>query len=187
MANLNKSTFDKIDGFLGEIEKLTPYITKWEGGYVNDPLDKGGPTNMGVTLATWKAVGYDKTGDGIIDKADIKKLNNKDFEAVLKRYWNLWKADDIENQSVANILVDWVWTSGRWGIIIPQRTLGLVADGIVGPKTIAKMNGMNQEHLFKLIYQEREKYISGIVRNNPSQKRFFNGWMNRLRDFKYKC
>jgi hypothetical protein len=34
-------------------------------------------------------------------------------------YWDKWKADKIENQSIANLLVDWVWTSGKWGIIFP--------------------------------------------------------------------
>ena len=31
---------------------LKPFVLVWEGGYVNDPRDKGGATNMGVTLAT---------------------------------------------------------------------------------------------------------------------------------------
>ena len=37
-----------------EIKNLAPWILKWEGNFVNDPLDKGGATNKGVTIAVWK-------------------------------------------------------------------------------------------------------------------------------------
>jgi lysozyme family protein len=37
---------------MAQIEKLIPLIFKWERGYVNDPVDRGGPTKMGVTLKT---------------------------------------------------------------------------------------------------------------------------------------
>ncbi len=169
---------------MANIELLAPRVRKWEGGYVNDPADRGGATNMGVTLATWRTVGYDKDGDGDIDAADIKLLNTTDFTRVLLIYWNRWKADQIKDQKVAEILVDWVWGSGKWGIIIPQRILGVVADGVVGPATIAAVNAACPIVLHAKIYAARINFLNGIVAGNPSQKRFINGWMNRLRDFK---
>lgn len=171
---------------MAQIDKLAHKIAKWEGGYVNDPTDKGGATNMGITIGTWKQVGYDKDGDGDIDIADIKLLTQNDFKAVLKQYWNRWKADSINNQSVADILVDWVWGSGKWGIVIPQRLLGVIDDGIVGPKTIQALNKENQKELFDKIYEARKKFLNDIVKNNSSQKRFIKGWLNRLNDFKFK-
>lgn len=169
-----------------EIEKLGPIVAKWEGGYVNDPKDKGGPTNMGITLNTWKHYGYDKNKDGLINEKDIKLLNQDDFKYVLRRYWDKWKADDILNQSVANILVDWYWASGKWGIIIPQRILGVTQDGIVGPNTIKAVNNSDQKKLFNDIMNARIKFIDDIIKNNPSQKRFEKGWKNRLNDFVFK-
>ncbi|MFV0470220.1 MAG: glycosyl hydrolase 108 family protein, partial [Dysgonomonas sp.] len=59
---------------MAKIELLVPFILKWEGGFVNDPDDSGGATNMGVTIATWKQVGYDKDGDGFIGIKDLKLL-----------------------------------------------------------------------------------------------------------------
>jgi len=50
-------------------------------------------------------------------------------------YWERWQADRIRNQSVAELLVDWVWASGINGIKIPQQMLNLKPDGIVGEKT----------------------------------------------------
>lgn len=170
---------------MANIKFLAPKIAKWEGGFVNDKLDKGGATNMGITLATWKQVGYDKDGDGDIDANDIKLLNTTDFQAVLKKYWDRWQADKIINQSVAEILVDWVWGSGKWGIIIPQRLIGVNDDGIVGPGTIAKLNAINQKELFQIIFNARIKFLDNIVKNNPSQVRFIKGWKNRLNEFKF--
>ena len=57
---------------MAKVELLAPKILQWEGGFVNDPTDHGGATNMGVTIATWKQVGYDKDGDGDIDVDDIR-------------------------------------------------------------------------------------------------------------------
>lgn len=172
-------------GLETDIKNLAPIIAKWEGGYVNDPVDKGGATNMGITLDTWKHIGYDKNGDGKITETDIKLLNKDDFKAVLRKYWDKWHADEIKNQSIANILVDWYWGSGKWGIVIPQRILGVTADGVVGAKTIQAINNTNQKILFDKIYQARAKFLMDIVKNNPSQKRFLKGWLNRLADFKY--
>ena len=95
---------------MANVYKLAPWILKWEGGFVNDPADLGGATNMGVTIGTWKSCGYDKDGDGDIDVDDLHLLTREDVvKRVLKpHYWDRWKADLITSQSVANILVDWV-------------------------------------------------------------------------------
>jgi lysozyme family protein len=176
-------------GIAGDIRKLAPVIAKWEGGFVNDPTDRGGATNMGVTLNTWKLVGYDKDGDGDIDAKDVRLLTENDFQAVLRRYWNKWQGDNIRNQSIANILVDWYWGSGKWGIVIPQRILGVTPDGNVGPKTLAALNkriNEDGEKLFNEIYKAREKFLHDIVKNDPEQEKFIKGWLNRLRSFKYR-
>lgn len=171
---------------MARIEELIPKITKWEGGFVNDKTDKGGVTNMGVTISTWKKVGYDKDGDGDIDEQDIKLLTKDDFKFVLKKYWDKWSADKIKNQSIAEILVDWVWGSGKWGIQIPQRLLGLKEDGIVGDITISKINSLNQKELFDSIFNARVEFLNNIVKKDISQKKFIKGWLNRLNDFKFK-
>lgn len=170
---------------MANIDIFIPKLIKHEGGYVNHPLDKGGATKYGVTLNTWKAVGYDKDNNGIIDSDDIKLLTVDDFKFVATKYWNLWKADEIVNQSVAELLVDWVYTSGKWGIIIPQRLLKVTADGIVGPKTLNALNRLNQRQVFEELFRERKMFFESIVKNNPGQKVFLKGWLNRLNTFKY--
>lgn len=184
---------------------LLPFILRWEGGFVNDPTDRGGATNKGVTITTWRQVGYDKDGDGDIDVNDLKLLTNEDVRdrVLVPHYWNRWKADTINDQKIANILVDWVWASGSHGIKIPQRLLGVNVDGIVGPKTIEAVNFADPKSLFLAIYDERVKFINNIVERSVSeyekkigrkatetellkytQKRFRKGWLNRLSELK---
>jgi len=171
---------------MAKVELFAPKILAYEGGFVNDITDRGGATNMGVTLSTWRKVGYDKDGDGDIDADDIRLLSKKDSIAVLKlNYWNRWKADQINNQSIAEILVDWLWGSGKWGIVIPQRLLKVPEDGIVGPSTLYAVNSSNQRGLHGAIFQARVSFIRDLVNNHPEQQKFFNGWMNRLNKFKF--
>ena len=168
---------------MAEIKNLAPWILKWEGNFVNDPLDKGGATNKGVTIAVWKAQGYDKDGDGDIDVADLKLITAEDATNIMKKnYWDRWKADQIKNQAVANTLVDWVWGSGAWGIKIPQRILGVKDDGVVGGKTLEALNKQNPKEFLEKLYLARFNFLDGIVASNPSQKRFIKGWKNRMND-----
>ena len=167
---------------MADYTKLIPIIKKWEGGYSDNPNDRGGATNSGVTLAVYQSVyGKSKT------KNDLKKMTNEQWNYIFtKLYWNKWKADEIKNQSIANILVDWVWMSGLGTIKKIQSLFGLTADGIVGNKTLSYINSNNQEEIFKKIWNRRKIFYESLVKNNPSQKVFLKGWMNRLNTFKFQ-
>ncbi len=188
---------------MANIDKLIPFILKWEGGFVNDPTDRGGATNKGVTLATYEAYckrkGYPRP---TVER--LKNIPDAHWREIVKTmFWDKWKADDIHSQKVANILVDWVWGSGIHGIKKPQALLGVKVDGIVGDKTLSAVNFADPEELFDAIYQERVKFLNAIVSNSVAayekkigrkatdaellkytQKRFIKGWLNRLQDIK---
>lgn len=175
---------------MADIRKLAPLILKWEGLFVHDPADAGGPTHMGVTLKRLIESEFDKNKDGLVNIADLKALNEHDvIYCFLKPfYWDRWQADHIRNQSIANLLVDWVWMSGKAGINIPQSVLGVKVDGIVGNQTLQAVNEHpNPELLFEKLKSERESFIERICKARPANNRFRKGWLNRLADFKFAC
>lgn len=167
---------------MAKYEKLIPTVLKFEGGFANHPSDPGGATNSGVTLSTFRSVyGKDKTVQ------DLKNMTREQWEYIFKtRFWDRWKADDIDNQAIANLLVDWLWASGVYGIKYPQEVLGVKTDGIVGLKTLAAINYYpNKKELFEKLWNRRKKHFEDIVRNRPQSKVFLKGWLRRLSDFKW--
>lgn len=170
---------------MADVMKLVPFILKWEGGFVDDPDDLGGATNRGVTIGTY-ATYCKKKGYPAPTVERLKNLSEKDWAEILKTlYWDRWKADDIKSQSVANILVDWVWASGVNGIKIPQQVLGVTVDGIVGAKTLAALNVRNPKELFEEIKEARVQFIEDICRKRPANNKFKKGWLNRINNLQY--
>ena len=148
---------------MADIKNFIPFILKIEGGFANDPIDRGGATNKGVTIATYEAY-CKKKGLPRPSVADLKHISDAHWRDIIKTmFWDKWRADDIHSQKVANILVDWVWASGIHGIKKPQALLGVVADGIVGNKTLSAVNFADPDQLFEAIFKERVKFINGIV------------------------
>lgn len=171
---------------MASVEKLAPFILKWEGGFVNDPDDLGGATNKGVTLSTYMQY-CRKKGYPVPTVERLKNLSEQEWTEILKTmYWDRWKADQIVDQSVANILVDWVWASGTHGIKRPQRILGVIVDGIVGNLTLAAVNARDAKELFFAIKSDRIKFIDEICKARPANEKFRRGWLNRINGLNFE-
>lgn len=168
---------------MANAEKLMPFILQWEGGFVDDPDDRGGATNKGVTLTTFRQYyGQSRTVD------DLRNITEEQWLHIFKcGYWDKMKGDDIDNQSVANILVDWAYNSGpKTPSKAVQRIVGATPDGIIGRKTLSSINSRNPEQLFSYIKQERIDFYNNICEKNPSQRKFLKGWMNRVNSLHYE-
>lgn len=164
---------------MASYKKLKPIVLKWEGGYASN-IDGQICTMKGVTLATFRnCFGKSKTCK------DLRNITDAQWDSIfIQKYWNRWSGDAIKSQAIANLLVDWVWASGIYGIKYPQRVLGVVDDGIVGPKTIAAINNYpNQKELFQKLWNRRKKHFESIGKGNNAK--FLKGWLNRLNDFKW--
>lgn len=190
---------------MANVERIVPFIIQSESGitpagltgeklfeksrrtgYANDPDDSGGATMVGVTLATYteycRKKGYPRPS-----AVDLYNIPYARWLDILKTmYWDKWRADEIRSQSVSEILVDWVWMSGKHGIIIPQRLLGVTADGVVGPKTIAAVNAQPSATLFDRLKSERTAFIDRICASRPANNKYKKGWLNRLDSIKFQ-
>ena len=149
---------------MADAKKLIPIIKRWEGGYSNHPLDKGGPTMQGITLVTFqKYYGADKTAE------DLKNITEAQWFHIFKEgYWDPFRADDMLSQSIANLVVDWAWGSGPVTAIKKvQKQLGVYTDGKVGPITLAAINTVMIPITVPLMIPIRLSLKTGIFPHSP--------------------
>jgi len=168
---------------MADFNKIIGFIRKSEGGYVNDPKDRGGETYAGVsrkhnpTWAGWAIVDKHKplnTGDKINDHT----LEQAILELYRKNYWNAIAGDAIKSQAVANMLFDWQVNSGDIASKTVQRLVSANPDGVIGDKTVAAIN--NTANLLTLLKQARIDFYKNIAAKDPTQVKFLKGWLARV-------
>ena len=177
-----------------DIDRLIDEVIGREGGYVDHPADRGGPTRWGVTQQVARAYGY---------AGDMRVLPRSTAAAIYKRrYWSDVRFDDVADRApdLAGELFDAGINMG------PERAAGflqralnvlnrgavdypdIVADGRIGPMTLHALDGYIEhrgrgEGLDVLLFAVRclrgERYAE-IIEANPSQEVFSYGWFARM-------
>lgn len=168
---------------MADARKAIPNILRWEGGFSNHPDDRGGCTMRGVTIGTFRQFyGRAKTCE------DLKKITDDQWYHIFRAgYWDRLNGDKIENQSIADLCIDMCWGSGTVTAIKKiQRCLGTSADGIVGPKTLALLNAPDKKEVHRKLWEMRRIWFNNIAQNNPSQRKFLKGWLNRLNTYTFQ-
>ena len=153
-------------------------ILKHEGGYVNDPLDSGGRTNLGVTQKVWEEfVGHPVT------EADMKALIPQKIAPMYKlKYWNPSYCEVLP-KGLDYVVFDFAVNAGTGrSVKTLQQAIGCVADGVIGPKTMAAINDANPKDLIAKFSDARADFYQGIVARKPDQARFIKGWLNRVEE-----
>jgi lysozyme family protein len=130
-----------------------------EGGYVNRKTDKGGPTNMGITLARLSEYrGYKCTIQ------DLQNLTKKEASDIYKSgYWDAIRADELPS-GLDYAVFDFYVNSGAWGVKILQRTLGVQEDGVIGIQTMKAIENYPSgvRGLIKDYIDQRMKYLRSL-------------------------
>lgn len=154
--------------------KAIPLILKHEGGYVNHPDDPGGPTNKGITLATFRR--YIKPSATI---ADLKALTVEQATVVYKRqYWDAVMADMLP-AGVDYCVADFAVNSGpARAARYLQAAVGVAQDGKVGPRTIEAAAKADATQLINAICDARMKFLKGLL----TWPKFGRGWTARVAD-----
>jgi lysozyme family protein len=163
---------------------------KAEGGYANDPQDRGGETYKGVsrnnhpTWSGWKIIDEAKAAkpkslNAVLARNAVLQQKIKDFYKV--NYWDVNNTGDINDQQVANQVFDIAVNSGAGTAAkFLQVAAGVTVDRVVGPLTIKAVNAANTKALYEKLLNERSTYFDQIVARNPSQSKFLASWKSRL-------
>ena len=173
-------------------ERAIRFTLPWEGGYVNNPADRGGPTNRGITQGTLAAA----RKKGLVGHSDVKALTRA--EAVSIYLANYWRPHDWGRygEPVDMIMFDIAVNHGMGGAAkIAQRACvscgaAVAVDGKWGSQTrealytLAWKNGLA---LSKMLLIKRLDFYERIIAANPSQKVFRRGWRNRTLALAKEC
>jgi lysozyme family protein len=150
-----------------------------EGGYVNDPDDRGGATNRGITYVVYEKY-YEEVYGLVSSEEDHVNLSRKEAEEIYRYYyWDMVLADELPS-GVDMLVADMAVNSGvSAASMLLQRAVNAEADGMIGPKTLAKVNAIGTNMLIhKVFLARREAYFNiAALRNN---QKFYKGWINRL-------
>ena len=169
---------------MSDFKTYAQFLYTWEGGFVNNSSDRGGATNRGVTLATYKAFrGGEKT-----TATDLRNMTRNEWNTIMQRnYWDRVNATAIKSQAVANMLADWAVNSGPATAVKKlQRIVGTKVDGILGQDTLNAVNRTEPAVLFRALRQARLNFLEAITRRDPSQAIFLAGWTRRVKALRFR-
>lgn len=137
-------------------------ILKHEGGYSNHPMDKGGPTKYGITIAN-----YQKYVKPKATAQDVKNMTLDEAKKVYKaRYWDYINADDLPS-GIDLCLFDYCVNSGVGRLGTVHKKLGKDYSDPV--KYINK------------VCDERLAFMKAI-RGGKDWQYFGKGWSRRVAD-----
>ena len=153
-------------------EQCLALVLKHEGGYVNNPKDPGGRTNLGVTQKVWEEwVGHP------VDEAAMRALTPSDVAPLYKKnYWDKIKGDDLP-AGVDYACFDLAVNSGvgRAAKLL-QQAVGVSADGAIGPATLDAVASQNPRDVATEVCDLRRKFLQSL----PIFATFGKGWTRRV-------
>ena len=153
-------------------KKCLELVLKSEGGYIDHEKDPGGRTNLGVTQKVWE----EWLGHPVSEK-DMKALTPEKVAPMYEmKYWRTSYCEKLPqglNLLVFSMAVN--AGSGR-AVKLLQRCLGLVEDGIIGARTMAKIQECRVADLIDRYSATRKEFYEGL-KLFPV---FGKGWLNRV-------
>lgn len=182
---------------MANFEKIVQISFNWEGGYSaysNDTAswcdNKLIGTNRGISAIAYK--GYYGYCPSV---AQLKALTEDQAKAIYKKlFWDKLQLDYVKNDSVAQMMFQYIIGSGASQI----SDLKAIANDTAGhelfkendtPFTIDQakdINGLNQKRYFENLQQWRLDFFDRLVASNPSLKMYLQGWRNRTLSYHYE-
>ena len=152
------------------------YLVKSEGGYVDNPKDPGGRTNLGVTQKVWESwVGRES------NEKEMRALTKTDVEPLYKRkYWDACRCDDLPT-GLDYLVFDFAVNAGvgRSAKTL-QSCVGVSVDGQIGNQTIEAIKKIAPSDLIERFSEVKINFYKSLV-TFPT---FGKGWLNRVEEVK---
>lgn len=147
-------------------------VLKHEGGFVNDPADPGGATNLGITIGTLS----DHLGRPAT-VADVRAVTKFTAGRIYRaNYWDRARCDDLP-VGLDYAVFDFAVNSGvSRAVRTLQRIIGVKDDGVIGAKTMTAIRGQDARSLIVRLCDERLKFVRGL----RTFTRFGKGWTTRI-------
>jgi lysozyme family protein len=157
------------------------FTLRWEGGYVNHPNDYGGATNKGVIQRVYD----DYRRRQGLPLRSVQFITDNEVEDIYENdYWKPSQAE-LMTRPLAIAHFDTAVNFGvRGSVMFLQEALGVTADGIFGPNTRAALQRANTQSTALRYVDRRIEYRYIRVSQDPSQRVFLQGWLNRDNDLK---
>ncbi|MFL0808782.1 MAG: N-acetylmuramidase [Agarilytica sp.] len=174
---------------MADIDKLIQDVLRREGGFVNHPADRGGPTNFGITQKTLSQY----MGRAALI-SDVENMAPDLAAEIYRQNYYFRPAINTLPEAIQAFIFDSAVNHGpRRAIKFIQLVVNdagyeprLDDDGAMGPNTRRgaewAQNTMG-EHFLLALFEERKNFYRVIVANRPSQEVFLKGWMNRVKEF----
>lgn len=154
-----------------------------EGVFSNHAADKGGATKYGITQATLHtAIAARLVPRGIT----IQRLSVEQAKRIyFAFYWTAARCNEFPSPLDLLLFDAYVNHRPKSAVRLIQTALGVEADGILGPITIAKARELVAEDgdgmwaAIERYAEARRQLYTRIVAEDPTQAVFLKGWIAR--------
>lgn len=147
------------------------FVLREEGGFVDDPLDPGGATNLGITLnelSTWRHTA--------VTKQDVQTLTQDEAAAIYRaNYWNVIQGDALPSGIELMGFDAGVNLGTPRSARFLQQIVGASVDGHIGPVTIAATAAANAGNVIDQLAAARTTFYHSL----PTFNHFGAGWLGR--------
>lgn len=145
----------------------------FEGGWSDDPDDSGGATMKGITLETFRKY----KNNTYTTKGQLRNISDADvFDIYHILYWHTICGDILPSGMDFVVFDHAVNASPARSIKMMQTLLGVTADSVIGPKTLAAVDACDVDNFILKFTLARMDYYDQI--DNP---KFTEGWHNRAK------
>lgn len=153
-------------------ERSVTLVLELEGGYVDNPADPGGATNMGITLNTLRAWRHDDT----LTAEDVRDLSQEEAKAIYRaEYWNKMQCDALPAGVDLSVFDFGVNAGPSRSVKLLQKLVGAPQDGAMGPITLSAVATKQPVPLIQDFADGRLDYYKSL----STYDTFGKGWTNR--------